>query len=183
MKIVGIGYKKGRGKDTLANFMLNYLQIHCGCSVKKIGFADKLKDICYQLYGWGGLQRGVYYESHYEAKETKLPKLNQTPREMWIGLGNAVRAYRASTWRDAVTQNDHKCDILLVKDLGFWNEAVDIAKGGGILIRIDRQGEMATDGRETELDNWTDWNAVVDNNGCLQDLHRRARDICEGFLL
>jgi len=183
MRIVGIGYKKGRGKDTLANFMLNHLQLNCDCSVKKIGFADKLKDVAFQLYGWAGLQRGVYYETHYTEKEVVLPKIGRTPRDIWIETGNKLREVHLGTWIDYVINTNHRCEYLLVKDMGFTNEARALREAGGVTIKIDRPGEMATDGRETELDSWTDWDVVVENTGDLEDLYKKAVEICDRHLL
>lgn len=186
MQIVAIGYKKSRGKDSLANFIKDHLSIHCkGCKVKKIGFADKLKDVCYQLYGWAGLQRGVYYETHYEEKEIILPAIGMSPREIWIKVGNMLREVYGYTWIHYVTKNPQSVDVLLVKDLGFWNEAEEVRTSGddNILVKMDREGPMASDGRETELDRWSDWDIIAANHGTLQDLQHIAVTICEDCIL
>jgi hypothetical protein len=185
MQIVAIGYKKGRGKDSLANFIKDHLSIHCkGCVVKKVGFADKLKDLCFQLYGWAGLQRGVYYETHYEEKEIILPAIGMSPRQIWITVGNALREVYGYTWIHYVTKMPQNVDVLLVKDLGFWNEAEEVRTGDdNILVKMEREGPMASDGRETELDKWSDWDSIAGNNGSLIDLQRIAVTICEHHIL
>jgi hypothetical protein len=183
MRIVAVGFKKMRGKDTFCNFALNHLQIHCNCKVKKEGFADKLKDIAYQLYGWSGLQRGVYYEEHYEEKEEILPAIGMSPRDIWIKVGNTLRDVYNPTWIHFITKGIHNVDILLIKDLGFINEALEVRKSGGILLKIERNGPMANDARETELDTWTDWDAIINNHGTLLELHTQAVQICEELIL
>lgn len=183
MKIVAIGYKKGRGKDSFANFSLNYLQSYCNCQVRKVGFADKLKDVCHQLYSWAGLKRGVYYEEHYDEKEVVLPNMGVSPRDIWIGVGNQLRAFHEGTWIDYVVKSRRQADILLVKDLGFLNEALAIREAGGLLVKMVRDGEMAADGRETELDVWDDWDAVIDNTGTLEQLNEFAVEFCKEKLL
>lgn len=185
MKIVAVGYKKGRGKDSLCNFIQNHLSIHCkGCSVKKVGFADKLKDVCYQLYSWAGLKRGVYYEAHYDEKEKILPALGMSPRDVWIAVGNNLREVYGYTWIHYVTKNPQPVDVLLVKDLGFWNEADEVrATENGVLVKMEREGPMAADGRETELDKWSDWDTIVANHGDLHDLNEQAVRICNEFIL
>lgn len=185
MIIVAIGYKKSRGKDSLANFIKDHLSIHCkGCIVRKVGFADKLKDLCYQLYSWAGLQRGVYYESHYDEKEIILPAIGMSPRDIWISVGNALRGVYGYTWIHYVTKNPQNVDVLLCKDLGFWNEAEEVrATPNSVLVKMDREGPLASDGRETELDGWSDWDAIAANHGTLPELQQIAVTICEDYIL
>ena len=176
--IIGVGYKKGRGKDTFANFMVNWLKKnHPHLKVKKVGFADKLKDISWQLYRWAGLQPGEYYESHYPEKEIVLPAIGMSPRKIWISVGNRMREIYEDTWIDFVLRGGIQADVIIVKDLGFRNEAHKIRACGGYLARMDRDGELATDGRETELDGWTDWNFTVGNNSDLRVLYHQAEKI------
>lgn len=184
MIIVGIGYKKGRGKDSLANFMKDHLSINCkGCTVRVVGFADKLKDLCFQLYGWAGLQRGIYYESHYEEKEIILPAIGMSARNIWIAVGNALRDVYSYSWIHFLTKNPQNVDVLLVKDLGFVNEAEEIRAVNGVLVKVEREGPMATDGREVELDGWSDWDVVAGNHGSLRDLQQVAVQICTEHIL
>lgn len=174
MKIIAFGYKKQRGKDTSAKFLKDWLHMnHPDLRVRTVGFADKLKDVTHQLYGWAGLQPPIYYETHYAEKEIILPALGMSPRDIWIGGGNKMREIYGPTWIHYITKGGIKCDVLLVKDMGFTNEAIAIREEGGFLCRLNRLGmPMADDPRETELDSWTDWDADLDNNGTLQELNQ-----------
>jgi hypothetical protein len=53
MKILGLGHYSRTGKDTLAN---KIIELNSGLTkpikIKKISLAWKLKQICYELYGW-----------------------------------------------------------------------------------------------------------------------------------
>jgi len=171
-KIIAFGYKKGTGKDTIGNFLLTNLRCeHPNIIVKHISFAAKLKDICYQLYGWAGLQSGIYYETHRDIKEVILPKIGKSPRDLWIEVGNKLREVYPTTWIDFALQNV-KANIVIITDCGFINEAEYLKKLGAILVKINRDGLVqGTDGREVELDNWNDWDFIIDNNGTLQDLN------------
>lgn len=176
--IVGIGYKKGRGKDTFANFMVNWLRMaHPDLQVRKVGFADKLKDVSYQLYKWAGLQAGIHYEANYPDKEVLLPAINMTPRDIWIGVGNKLREVYESTWIDFVLRGGITADVILIKDVGYPNEARKIQECGGILVRMDREGELATDGREVSLDSWDEWSYIIDNNKDLRALNDRVVEV------
>lgn len=183
--IVGIGHKKGRGKDTLSDLIINTLQMkHGHLKVRKIGFADKLKDIAHQVYGWAGLMPGVWYDERYEMKEQVLPDIGKTPRQIWIEVGNYFRQIYESTWVDFAL-NGMRGDIILIKDLGFTNEAKSIRAKDGVLIRIQRDDHgqsEGTDPREIELDPWTDWDYDVLNNGTIRDLVTTAECIAEGLV-
>jgi hypothetical protein len=173
MRIIAFGYKKQRGKDTCCNFMKDWLTLnHPELRVRKVGFADKLKDIAYQLYSWAGLQPSHYYETHYHEKEIILPKLGLTPRQIWIGLGNGMREIYDLTWVHYLTKGGLNADVLLIKDCGFTNEAIAVRESGGLLYKIERSNQpMANDPRETELDLWNDWDGIIDNHGTLHDLN------------
>lgn len=179
-KIIALGYKKSRGKDSVCNFMKDWLhREHPELKVRKVGFADKLKDIAHQLYGWADLQPGIYYEERYKEKEVVLPKIGLTPRQIWIGLGNSIRDLYEPTWIDYITKGGIKCDVLLIKDMGFTTEATSVRESGGWLLNVERDGPMADDPRETELDSWTDWDGVLSNHGSLEDLHDVVVKQCE----
>lgn len=182
-KIVGFSYKKGVGKDTIAKFLSTYLRCeHPGLKIKQISFAAKLKDICYQLYGWAGLKRGIYYELRRDLKEVKLPGLDLSPREIWISIGNKLREVYTHTWIDFALKGV-EADIIIITDVGFQNEALAIKRLDGYLFKLVRDGlPQGTDGRETELDSWHDWDMVIDNNGTLSDLNKVAEILGKEFL-
>lgn len=170
-KIIAFGYKKGVGKSTAAKFLSTFLRLQ-GISTKQVSFAAKLKDVSYQLYRWAGLQRGVYYETHYEQKEITLSLVGKSPRDIWIELGNKVREIYPETWISCALQSD-KQDFIIITDLRFPNEAQAIKDLGGLLVRIDRPGQVAgTDPAEVSLDSWTDWDKIINNSGTLNDLNQ-----------
>jgi hypothetical protein len=176
--VIAFGYKKKRGKDSICNFIQDHLSVTAPeLTVIKIGFADKLKDVCYQLYGWAGLKRGVYYETHYAEKEIVLPRLGFTPRQIWIGVGNKLREFYGPTWIDFTLNGGLAADVVLIKDTGYRNEATAVREVNGYLYKLEREGPLDPDPRETELDSWTDWNGILDNNGSLRDLHNHAKAI------
>ena len=69
MKILAFGHRKSVGKSTASKFLTTHLRCeYPDLKIKEVSFAAKLKDISWQLFGWAGLQRGVYYETHYREK-------------------------------------------------------------------------------------------------------------------
>lgn len=170
MKIIAFGHKKGTGKDTAGKFLDTILRAN-NINSCRASFADKLKDVAFQLYAWAGLKRGIYYETHYNEKEGVLPEIGLSPREIWINIGNKLREVYPDTWLDFVLKGVN-CDVVIVTDLRFWNEAMKLREQDAVLVRMLRDGISAGDDpAETSLNDWDDWNYEVDNNGDLATLN------------
>ena len=180
-KIIAFGYQKRVGKDTCAKFLDSYLRVaRPGLKVKKVSFASKLKDVSWQLYGWAGLQPGVYYETEAGAKvkEVVLPKIGKSPRQIWIEVGNKLREVWPGTWLDYVLLGGVTGDVVIITDLRFPNEGDAVIAVGGLCYMVDRPGmEKGNDAAETALDNWPKWHGVVANHGTLADLHDTVESI------
>ncbi|KKK90391.1 hypothetical protein LCGC14_2723480 [marine sediment metagenome] len=178
MKIVGIGYKKGSGKDQFASFMHTFIRCtQPGYCVKRVSFADKLKDIAHQLYHWAGLERGTYYETHRDKKEVSLPLIGKSPRQIWIEAGNKLREVHPGTWINFALRGV-VADIIIIPDVRFRNEALAIMNQGGMLIRIDRPGiPQGTDPAEVDLDYWDGWDLIIENNRDLVYLNSFAESL------
>ena len=186
-KIIAFGHQKNVGKDTAAKFLNTALRIAAPhLVVKHISFAAKLKDICFQLYGWAGLKRGIYYETHYAEKEVPLDNLNGlTPRDIWIGVGNKLREIWGATWIDYALYGIN-ADIIIISDLRFENEARAIKDADGILIKIVRKGmKLGTDAAETSLLHFDAWDKILCNFDTLDDLNYKmvvlSREILENI--
>ncbi|MEE9548750.1 MAG: hypothetical protein V3V68_05285 [Nitrosomonadaceae bacterium] len=183
MKIVGIGYKKGSGKDQFASFMHTFIRCtQPNLSVKRVSFADKLKDVSHQLYHWVGLERGMYYENHRDKKEISLPLIGKSPRQIWIEVGNKLREVYSETWIDFALRS-MVADIILIPDVRFCNEARAIKNQGGVLVRIDRPGvPRGTDPAEVDLDAWDNWNWIINNYSDLSALNFMAESLSRELL-
>jgi hypothetical protein len=187
MRVIAFGHQKDVGKDTAAGFVMTYLRSNSRVrSAQKHGFADKLKDVCYQLYGWAGLMPGPWYEESAERrklKEVVLPKLGKSPRQIWIAFGNEVKdaAYR-HTWFDYLFQTV-KCDFLIISDLRFPSEADRIRDHGGRVIKIVRPSVPHTsDAADDPLLGYRGWDAVIANDSDLNGLFKKVSGLVEGML-
>jgi hypothetical protein len=168
MKIIAFGHRKRTGKDTACRFLDTTLKIEAPkLKVKRVSFAAKLKDTCYQLYNWAGLQDAQYYETNPDAREKVLEKLGFSPREIWIQVGNKLREVYQNTWLDFALFGI-KADIILISDLRFPNEASRVKEFGGMLIKINRLGAPRSDDpSDCALERWTNWDKVIYNDGAL----------------
>ena len=156
---------------------------HKGINIIQAGFADKVKDVAYQLFSWAGLQPGSYYETNYKLKNEILPAIGKTPRQLWIGVGNGIRQATGhdDTWLDYLIHNI-KADILIIYDLRFPAEAEGIKKHGGYIFRIDRDAAPKyDDGADDPLADYTGWTGIIENNGSLNDLHKKIVQLKETY--
>jgi hypothetical protein len=179
MQIVGLGNYSRVGKDSVANFMveaINELSPHT--RVLKRSLAWKLKQIAYELYAWAGMQPPEHYETREGEKDRDivLPLLDMTPVELWVALG--TKAIRNNvydrTWLDYLLKTDHDCDILIIPDIRFPNEA-EAVKEAGTLVKVVRPGYGP---RPTVADRalmgYQGWNYVVGESGAMAELQRFA---------
>ncbi|HDZ14085.1 hypothetical protein LCGC14_0646510 [marine sediment metagenome] len=177
-KIIAFGHQKGVGKSTAAKFLDTYIRTtRPELRVKSNAFAGKLKDISFQLFGWAGLQRGIYYETHYEEKEIVLPQIGKSPRDIWIAVGNKMREIDPNVWlKNALICPN--CDIIIISDLRFLNEAEYIKKQGGVLVKITRTlSNLGTDDAETSLLAYDGWDFKMGNDGTFDDLNNKIESI------
>jgi hypothetical protein len=184
---IGFGHRKRVGKDTAARFLCSYLRINKkNSNVEHIGFSDKLKDVCYQLYSWAGVRPGWYYEQkeHEHEKDTILPTLNRSPRQIWIDFGTLVaREVYPDTWLQFVFKGS-TADICIVKDMRFPNEANGILDNGGYVYRIDRPDMPHTsDIADDPLINYDRWSGILVNDGTLADFNKKIEELAKELLL
>lgn len=66
----------------------------------------------------------------------------------------------------------------VITDVRFPNEAKSIKERGGIIIRVNRYTGLKDNHiSETALDNYNDFDYVIDNNGTIDDLIEKVRGI------
>ncbi len=154
-----------------------------GIRINSAGFADQVKKVSYDIFAWAGLQPGPYYEEaqNYPLKNVILPKINKTPRQIWVGVGNGVRQAvgHDDTWLDYLINNVNT-DVLIISDLRFPAEANGLLKYGGFIYKIDRDSEpKVTDGADDPMEDYTNWTGVIKNNGTLKDLHKQVSSLVD----
>jgi len=69
----------------------------------------------------------------------------------------------------------------IINDVRFPNEALAIKEKGGILIRLDRDTDVSSviklHPSETALDDYNDWDYIIDNNGTKEELFNKLIEI------
>ncbi len=172
MKIVALGHRRGVGKDTFASYLASHLRTSTkGAKIRRIGFATRLKEIADDLWGIGSEQ---HFEINYTSKEMVIPEFGKSPREMWIELGEAMRAIYKNTWVEAPFRTP--CDYLIIKDLRYPNEFAEVVKRGGICIRLDNpRVEKFNDPADSALAGFEhEWHRIITNEGSLKELNEKV---------
>jgi hypothetical protein len=183
-RIVAFGHRQRTGKDTLAGFVAQQLKMETrGRSVAVMGFANLLKEIAFRLWCGHGMQRGPFYETHPNERDTILPHLDCTVRQAWIKLGNHMRELDSECWINAALATPS--DYVIIKDMRFPNEFEAVKKAGGICIKVVRPSEPEqTDGADDQL-HYPDssWDKIIVNDKGLKELSEHATTIIQEFSL
>jgi hypothetical protein len=157
--IIALGHKKQVGKDTVGRMVARHTK------QPVTSFANKLKSISNQLYGWAGLRTESYYNLYPEAKERILQDLGMTPREIWIKVGNRIREVYPDTWIKCMPTD------CIVTDLRFPNEF----EWADIRVRVDNPRIPDTpDEADSAIDDEDRWDYILVNDGTLEALGIRV---------
>jgi len=174
LRLIGIGYQIGVGKDTVADYMCATF------GFRKMRFADPLKEAVAAIYGWS---RESLEEQEFKATVDKFwgitPRTalqlvgteamrNNVDKDIWIkAMQRRLSSYAAS----------NKDPSVVVTDTRFINEVETIKEMGGKVIRVIRpDNEFTTGGAvgqhasELELDGYDDWDYTIINDGDLKKL-------------
>jgi hypothetical protein len=176
--IVGIGHVARVGKDIAAGALSRDL------GFQRRAFADKLKDLAYAANplvtssvsttnvgaGRGRLAWVVAGMGWEEAKNV-YPEVRRFLQD--LGLG-AREVFGEDFWVKQAVAGVGKKDVVF-SDVRFHSEAEALHALGGKLIRIDRPGRVA-EGHvsETALAGFDGWDAVIVNDGTVQDLEDKV---------
>lgn len=140
--IIGFVGFIGSGKDTAADYLVNYHQF------RRDSFANTLKDAVANVFGW---DRTLLEGRTAEAREwreqvdtwwaSRLNMPHLTPR--WIlqywGTDVCRKAFHDDIWIASVENKMRKTgDNIVISDVRFPNEIAAIHNAGGIVVRITR---------------------------------------------
>ena len=182
--IISITGKISSGKDTIADIIMQYTPYH-DWEIKK--FAGKLKVIAEILSG----VPKINFEDQEFKKQDMGPNWGMTYRDLLQRLGTeAMRnGLHENVWVNALfadyhfnIEEDEQMPNWLITDCRFPNELEAVKAHKGITIKVIRDSGNTvgtTHASETALDDYTEWDYVVDNNGSIEDLKTQVFSILE----
>ena len=159
--------KARSGKDTAAEVIL---EKYDGVP---LAFANDIKTIAYDHYDWNG-------------------KKDELGRKLLQDIGTTGRNYNRDIWvNDTIdriqwwTRQSSGNQLAVVTDTRYPNEIQQIKHefSDVVTIRITRDSvEKLKHPSETALDQWTDWDYLVENNGSLEEFQEKILEIMEGIV-
>ena len=196
--IIGICGLIGAGKDTAADYLVNFHEF------RRDSFAATLRDAVASVFGW---DRDLLEGRTKTAREwreqidpwwaARLNMPNLTPRlalQLW-GTEVCRKGFHDEIWIASVENKIRQSkDNIVISDCRFPNEISSIRNAGGRVIRITRGQNpdwFAVARRNPELMSiqhpevhaseysWaaTDFDFVIDNNGSIEDLYAQLKNL------
>lgn len=143
--IIGVCGFIGSGKDTIADYLVNFYEF------RRESFANTLKDAVSAVFGW---DRTLLEGRTKQAREwreqvdpwwaERLNTPNLTPRWVLQYWGTEVcrKAFHDSIWIASLENKlRNSQDHIVISDCRFPNEIKSIKDAGGIVIRVKRGPE------------------------------------------
>ena len=138
---------------------------------ESFAFGDGVKRIALEL-GWNG------------KKDTRGRKLLQD-------IGRVGREYNGDIWLNKSIQEAKSCApwdkdaICIFSDCRYPNESARVKQEmyNVITMRVERNGVKALkDDSETSLDNYGNWDIVVENNGSIEEFRSKIVEVVKCYL-
>ena len=172
-----ISGKARHGKDTTANMLYDEFKKK-GKKTLIIHYADLLKYICKQYFGWDGNKDE---KGRTILQEVGTDNIRKNYPDFWVKFV-----------ADFIMCFPNRWDYVIVPDTRFPNEASHIVDRGfnAFLLRVNRGGDFVSPlseeqqrhASETALDN-ADFDFVIHNDGTLQDLRATVNEVCDSIEL
>ena len=204
--IIGICGFIGSGKDTVADFLVNFHEF------RRESFASTLKDSVAAVFGW---DRTLLEGRTAEAREWReqvdpwwAARLNMptlTPRWVLQYWGTEVcrRGFHDDIWIASLENKlRNSKDNIVISDCRFPNEIEAIKKANGVIVWVQRGalpewyddavaanqgnniGINAMKMRKIHASEWawlgSEFDHVIDNNGTIDDLFKQAQSLVIG---
>ncbi len=156
--IIVFSGKQFSGKDTAAKILLKNELFH---SFKRIGIADAIK---------------FMYAKNNHLDIEEIEKNKSKYRQDLIDLGNWGRSQDNDYWLKTILNYDGN---VIVTDIRVKHELNVFKNNGAFTVRVEASRDIrakrgiitsSDDNTETDLDNITDWDYILFNNGSLDDL-------------
>jgi hypothetical protein len=200
--IIGVCGFIGSGKDTIADYLVNFHEF------RRESFANTLKDAVSAVFGWDRVLLEGRTKQAREWREQvdpwwaeRLDMPNLTPRLMLQLWGTEVcrKGFHDDIWIASLENKlRNSKDDVVISDCRFPNEISSIKKAGGKIVWVQR-GELpawyniaveANNGHNLAMQelkrigihasetSWvgTDFDYVLDNNGSIDELYQQIKN-------
>lgn len=175
-RIIGLAGKAQSGKGAVARILVEHHEF------EEIAFADPLKKAVGEVFGFG------HEELYGDKKYVEDPFWQKSPGRILQIVGTDLFRdhFDQDIWVKSLLRRilTHPEKSYVVSDCRFENEVTALQKTGGLIVLVrSRTREKKKDARdlshpsETALDAWTGWDAILDNDGTLEDLQLKVETL------
>lgn len=164
---IGLGYQKGQGKDTFADYLSDALEDK-GVYTEVRSFAAPLYNLCHKVYGWAGFKTQAYYRDYPNEKNTVL-KTGLTVRQTLINVGEHMRAYDASIWINHAFAAP-RSQVVIITDVRLNNEIDAFKEKRHLLGKVKRTTSVeyaSANDIDQMLEGRDCWDLIINNTGTL----------------
>jgi hypothetical protein len=207
--IVGVCGFIGSGKDTIADYLVNFHEF------RRDSFANSLKDAVSAVFGWdrtmleGRTKEAREWREQVDpwwAERLAMPTL--TPRWVLQYWGTEVcrRGFHDDIWIASLENKLRTTkDNVVISDCRFPNEIKSIKDAGGMIVRVKRgvnphwytiaesanRGDtkalawLKSEGIHASEYSWagTVFDAEIDNDGSIDTLYNRVKNLVQDHLV
>jgi len=161
--IIGLSGKARTGKSTVSKYLQDKFNF------TEYAFADELK---FYAEKYGNFTKEELYGNKTPECRRMLQAIGSVLREevdkdYWVNKLRPTLLYATSN--------------IVISDVRMLNEADLIKEFDGYLIRIERENANIEYGKthisETHLDNYNEWDFIINNNGSIDNLYNGILDI------
>lgn len=175
MKVCCISAKAQHGKDTAAEILKSYLE-GFGHGVLIIHYADLLKFICKQFFGWNGVKN--------EAGRSLLQRIGTDV------IGKKNPAYWAEFIVSFLKMFENEWDYVLIPDCRYPIEVSTVKDSfETCVLRVERPNfdngltpEQKAHSSETKMDNFL-FDAIIYNDNGIDEFREKLYWFAENWLL
>lgn len=163
-RIIGLLGRAGRGKDTVAAYIISKHPEYIN-----VKFAKIIKEMCCILFDWDmGQIEGAQ-------KNTRDSRWNLSPREAMVFITGVFREKMGADFFSKRIFEKHLDDYIIITDLRYEPDVQEIKKRGGIIIKILKDTEPMYEWENDIEGFYADY--TVYNNGSLEELYRQINQI------
>jgi len=170
-RLIGIRGLAGHGKDTVANFIVEYLSPSL---IRKVWFAEPLKEMV-------SIITGLPVDTINADKNRFLPEYNMTLRTLMQKVGtDALRnQVHPDIWIHIANRRIQQVpenQVVVIPDVRFENEIRYIRENKGIILSVYRPNVGEAMNHESELGQLAirDVDYEIVNDGSVMDLQRKV---------
>jgi hypothetical protein len=173
-RIIGLLGRSRSGKDTAAEYICQQIPYY---QIVRLSYPLKRAVCCLYDYTMDQVESS--------SKETIDTRWGKTPRETIQSLTDYMMSYMghdffSRTLFGAYDRHRDYSDYIIIPDIRYSHDILEIQKRGGIVIKIERKNSIIKHSFEDHIDNLRGDITVQNENG-IDELHTKIKDIITNF--